>query len=107
MLLTMFIVFTSICNAQDAKTKKTVEQKSTEMTEKLTEELQLTASQKASVKSINDSYVKNKRIIDDKIESLKKAKNELKKERNDRINEILTEEQRKKHEALKKKKKKK
>ena len=99
LLSTVFIATISICSAQ-AKQKKTLEQKSIEMTTKLKKELKLTNAQTEKITPIYLAYLKEKKVLEDKISALKK-------ERNTKINEILTDDQKKKNDALKKKKKKK
>ncbi len=106
-LLTLFLFTVSICNAQSKKSKKTLEQKSSEMTGKLNKEVNLTATQISKVKAINTSYLERKKMLDDKIDALKKGKKKLKKERNTKIDTVLTDKQKKKRETLKKKKAKK
>lgn len=105
MLFFLAIFSFSVCSAQNEKSKKTLEEKSTAMTEKLDKELTLSPTQKPKIKAINTAYLKSKKELDDKIKALETSKKELKKKRKEKINLILTEDQKKK--ALKKKKKRK
>jgi hypothetical protein len=97
--LSIALTMCFICNAQTKKQKKTLEQKSAEMTAELAKELKLTKPQKEKVKAIYLDYLKEKEVLEAKIDALKKARKE-------KINNLLTDEQKKKQEALKKKKKK-
>jgi hypothetical protein len=99
------MITASVCNAQDKQSKKTIAEKSTEMTEKLTKQVKLSEEQQTKVKTIYTSYLAKKKVLDNKKEELKKEEKKLKKERNIKLNKVLTEEQLKKKAALKKKKK--
>lgn len=98
-LLSLFMLTFSICNAQKNKPKKTPEQKSVEMTAKLSKDVKLTKAQATKIKAVYLEYIKEKEALEEKIDALKK-------ERNEKINVVLTDDQKKKREALKKKKKK-
>ncbi len=98
-LFSVLFFFATVCSAQKKKPKKTKEQKSIEMTNELNKEVKLTKAQHEKIKSINLDYLTEKEAIENRLDELKKAKK-------NKINAILTDEQKKKREALKKKKKK-
>lgn len=98
-LLILLILANTASYAQNKKPKKTLEQKSVGMTTKLHKEVKLTKAQSKEITAINLAYLKEKEILDAKLKAIKKN-------RNKKINVILTDEQKKKKEELKKKKKK-
>ena len=98
-LLLILLISVSLCNAQNKKPKKDAEQKSVEMTAKLSKEVKLTKAQSNEIKAIYLDYLKKKEFLEDKIDALKK-------ERNSKIDLLLTDDQKKKKASLKKKKKK-
>ena len=99
-MLTLFLLAMSVCQAQSKKPKKTLEQKSIEMTKKLSKEVKLNKQQILEARAIYLAYLKDKAKLEDKIDDLKKGKKI-------KINALLTTEQKEKKEIAKKKKKKK
>ncbi|MCB0401262.1 MAG: hypothetical protein KDD41_04210 [Flavobacteriales bacterium] len=98
-LLSSLVSVATLCSAQKKKPKKTLEQKSVEMTTKLSKEVKLTKEQQVQIKAIYLNFLTEKEALDNRMKELKKAKKK-------KVDEILTDEQRKKREELKKKKKK-
>lgn len=103
-LLSIFIVNFSVCGAQNKKPKKTIEQKSIEMTKKLSKEVKLTPAQETKATSINTSYLKQKKVLDAKIKQIEIKKKKLKKQRKAEMNKILTTSQKEKLALIKKRK---
>lgn len=103
-LLLAFVMTFSVNYAQDNKPKKTVDQKSNELTEKLNKEVKLSKEQISKIKAINTTYIEKKEVLDEKIAVIENEKDKLKKENKAKIDAILTDDQKKKKNALEAKK---
>lgn len=103
-LLLAFVMTISVNYAQDNKPKKTVDQKSNELTDKLNKEVKLSKEQIIKIKAINTTYIEKKEILDEKIDVIENEKDKLKNENKTKIDAILTADQKKKKNALEAKK---
>lgn len=106
-IIVLMLGLTSFCFGQKEDVKKTVDDKSVEIADKLKKELNLSEKQYEKVKLIYINYLKDKDELGIKIKELEKRKKTLKTNKNDMINNVLTPEQKKELERQKTKKKKK
>jgi len=107
MIIVLMLVSTSLCFGQKEEVKKTIEEKSVEMTEELKKELKLSDEQFIKAKLIYVDYLTQKEELSNKIKLLEKQKKELKSIRNSKVKEILNTEQKNKIELQKAKNRKK
>ena len=91
------LITTSLCNAQSKKTDDKLAQKSVKKTQELHKNVKLTKAQTEKINVINLEYLTVKQELERKLKALKKDKNK-------KINAVLTEDQKKKLEEVKKKK---
>lgn len=107
MRLLIFVLtlgLTSFCYGQKEQAKKSVEEKSIELTEGL-KYLSLSEEQFEKVKLIYVKYLNEKDELNSKIKELEKRKKAIKVNRNNMINSVLTPDQKKQLERRKNKKK--